>query len=214
MQLSGPSIIPTMSTSAVILLHGYGANGSDLISIGEDLSSDFSQTAFFAPNASTEIFSQGYEWFSLNDYNPQQLTLDYLNVLQKRAMYQVDLVKNYILNVVETCHIPLDKIIIGGFSQGGLMAFLTAYSMSEKCAGVMGLSAVPLVQPVPCCFSMPVLLTHGGLDLVVPPIAMNISKDTLEKMKQPVQTFCSKRMEHNIDKACLDQIRLFLKKRF
>lgn len=214
MQLSGLSIIPTMPTSAVVLLHGYGANGADLISIGEDLAAEFSQTAFFAPNAPTEIFSQGYEWFSLNDYNPQQLTFDYLNVLQKRAMHHVDLVKNYVLNIVETFHIPLDKIIIGGFSQGGLMAFLTAFSMVEKCAGVMGLSAVPLIQPIPYDFNIPVLLTHGGLDKVVPPIAMSISKETLEKMNQLVQTFCSKEMEHNIDNACLEQIRLFLKKRF
>ena len=199
--LSDEKYIPQNAKNAVIFIHGYGADGKDLIGLGKELMPVLPETAFFAPNGTKQMMFGGYEWFSL----------DYLDVLTKRASESVSAVVDYVETISKTYHIPLENMTLAGFSQGGLMAFLTAYTLKNQIKGIIGMSAVPLVRPIETSYHLPVLLTHGDMDDVVPVKALSISKDTLKQMGQDVKTFTSPFMGHGIDELCLTEIKIFLK---
>ena len=78
MALKGPSIMPASGEpprQLVVFLHGYGADGNDLISIGELLAPHFPQAAFFSPNAPErcDISAAGRQWFRLTFRDPHEL---------------------------------------------------------------------------------------------------------------------------------------------
>lgn len=211
--LSGVSFLPHHTTaSAVILLHGYGSNGADLINLAPRFFHTLLKTAFFAPNAPRQIDQNGFEWFSLNDFSCIETNpVAYTRLLKQRATQQVPAVIEYLTFVSNTCHIPFSRIVLGGFSQGGLMAFLTAYSLQKPLAGIMGLSAVPLTEKIATTLNLPVLLTHGTADSTIPIKGAEYTKQTLEEMGQSVRFHQALNMEHGIDDSCVTAMQLFLK---
>lgn len=210
--LSDEKYIPQNAKNAVIFIHGYGADGKDLIGLGKELMPDLPETAFFAPNGTKQMMFGGYEWFSLDDYIPHEaISLDYLDVLMKRASESVSAVVDYVETISKTYDIPMENMTLAGFSQGGLMAFLTAYTLKNQIKGIIGMSAVPLVKPIKTSYHLPVLLTHGGMDDVVPNKALSISANTFKQMDQDVKTFTSPFMGHGIDELCFAEIKTFLK---
>ncbi len=209
--LSHISAIPSHPQNAVFLLHGYGSNGYDMASLAQYFQKDFPTTAFFAPNAPTQIFEDGFEWFALNDYQPTQtISLSYLTQLNNRAVHAVEQVKTYIETIRKQYDIPYHRIVIGGFSQGGLIALKTAFDLTEDIAGVIGMSAVPLNQPIPTKKQLPVLLTHGQADDVVPFSGMEFNQAVLQQMNQSVSTCVQPFMGHGIDDTCINAVRFFL----
>ena len=210
--LSDEKYIPENAKNGVVLIHGYGADGKDLIGLGRELMPDLPETAFFAPNGIKQMMFGGYEWFSLDDYIPSEsLTLTYLETLTRRASESVPTIIEYIETISKTYNIPLENITLAGFSQGGLMAFLTAYTLKKPIKALIGMSAVPLIQKMATDYKIPVLLTHGNIDDIVPIQALSISAETFKLMGQEVKTFISPFMGHGIDEACFGEIKTFLK---
>ncbi len=218
--LSGPSFIPSHPTSAVILCHGYGANGADLIELAPFFKNTLPQTAFFCPNAPTPLDFGGYEWFSLNDFDPRQtVTLSYLNTLANRALPAAKQVQALFHHVQETLNLSPDKMALGGFSQGGLVAQMAALTDKVACAGVLAFSSVPLVFQTALPLTavtqhLPILLTHGGRDDVINPKAQYLSKEQLESAGQRPTLATSPLLGHGIDDICLNAARDFLKHLF
>ncbi len=209
--LNGATLIPDNPQYAIVLLHGYGSNGADLIALAEEWQNALPNVAFFAPNAPTQIFYDGYEWFSLSDFEPNRvITPDYLQTLSDRANKTVPDVILYLNEISEQYHIPLSNFILAGFSQGGLMALNTAFGLTESVQAVIGMSAVPFVQPIPTNKQLPILLTHGQQDDVVPFEAMELSQRTLENMNQSVKTCVRPHMGHGIDTQCAICIQEFI----
>lgn len=210
--LSDEKYIPEKAKNAVIFIHGYGADGKDLIGLGRELMSDLPQTAFFAPNGIKQMMFGGYEWFSLDDYNPNTaLTLNYLEILTKRATESVSSLIEYVETISKTYNIPIENITLAGFSQGGLMSFLTAYKLKKPIRALIGMSAVPLIQKTQTDYKIPVLLTHGNMDDIVPIQALSMSAETFKLMDQDVKTVVSPFMSHGIDEVCFSEIKTFLK---
>ncbi len=210
--LTGATLIPDNPQNAVILLHGYGSNGNDLISLGEEWQSLLPETAFFAPNAPTQIFYDGYEWFSLNDFQPDRaVTPDYLQTLSDRANKTVPEVILYLNEISKQYNIPFSNFVLAGFSQGGLLALNTAFSLTDSVRAVVGMSAVPLIQPIPTDKRLNIMLTHGQMDDVVLFEAMNMSKQTLTQMNQSVKTCVRPNMSHGIDFACVHEVGQFIR---
>jgi predicted esterase len=94
------------ASAALILLHGRGATAEDILSLSNYL--DYPQFAYLAPQA------EGYTWYPNRFIFPVEQNEPYLSA----ALSRVD----EIVKQVESHRIPVEKIFIGGFSQGACLA--------------------------------------------------------------------------------------------
>src|SRR5262249_9727572 len=80
--LKGPSLMPESGkapTAVVVLLHGYGASGDDLIGLAPYFAHVLPHAAFYAPNATNALeggMMGGYQWFGLGGYDPFAMSRD------------------------------------------------------------------------------------------------------------------------------------------
>ncbi len=216
--LTGPSIIPDSTKRALILFHGYGSNGEDLISLAPLFQKAFPDMAVFAPNAPTATFFDGYEWFPLNDLvNPNLVTKTYLDDLVGRAGQVYPEISDYVNDLCNTHGLTTDKIILAGFSQGGLMAQYAALKSETPFQAIIGMSSVPLVfgKSFPMCdvkHHMPILLTHGHNDEVIPIQSLSLSTEELSAAKQYVTSFSTPGLGHGVNDICINHIIDFIKR--
>lgn len=106
-------------------------------------------------------------WFDLRSLNPNDPEDEEGIVSASKRIHQL-------IEEQEKQGVPHDRIILGGFSQGGALALYAAFTYPKKLAGVVALSCwLPLHQKVPTLISetnksLPVLQCHGDSDFVVP----------------------------------------------
>ena len=100
----------------IIFLHGYGANGNDLISIGDLWKNKLKSTLFLSPNApfNCEWGGDAYQWFDLTSIAPEKVG----EGLNRAGPYLND----YIDHISDFYKIKNEKIFFVGFSQGTMMA--------------------------------------------------------------------------------------------
>lgn len=190
---------------AVIMLHGYGSDGNDLISMAPQMA--LPDTIFYAPNAPNAMpQTAGYKWFDLMDEaaNTVYEQSSYVEKLMQNAKVALPDVLDFISHIAQKHQLELNQIFIMGFSQGGLLALMSALIMPQKLAGAIGASAVPLMINSALSLSEvkskpDVLLTHGTDDDVVPFIGMQETLNTLKNIGCNVQTHIVDGMGHGID---------------
>ena len=210
---------PTQKTNiqkAVIMLHGYGSNGNDLISIAPYMAESLPNTVFYAPDAPM-ICETGYKWFDLDEYaaNTVYEQFDYLQRLMEKAKPVLPTIFDFIQLVMKKHTLKANQIVLMGFSQGGLMALMSGI-LYEKCLScIIGCSAIPIA--INNALSLkevknkpPVLLTHGTADDVVPFIGMQISQNTLTNIGCKVQTHIVDGMGHEMDDSCVNAMIKFI----
>ena len=156
------------ATNRIVLLHGWGAEANDLIPVGKLLTEGF-QTPFEivsidAPQPHPS--GLGKQWYPLYPHEWEQVPTAVLN-LEKR------------INNLCLSHIPLDKTLLVGFSQGGAMALELA--TRNKFEAVFALSSYPHPEWKPSKRMPPMFLCHGNKDQVVPKAASEKSHDILLK---------------------------------
>ncbi len=212
--------IPQTVRRAVILCHGYGASGDDMASLIPSFVHTLPDTAFFCPNGVKELGFNSYEWFSLDDYNADCMhNQAYLSLLMKRLPEPAVVIRRKLIEIQEKYNISVQDIILGGFSQGGLLALYVALTHSEKVAGVIGMSAAPILfgETLPVSDikqKPPVVLTHGSADMVVPPKGLALNIDQLNTIGITPDVFVSEGMGHSIDEKCINYINRFLSDQF
>lgn len=183
-------------TSMVILLHGLGANGMDLIDLARYWEHDLPNTVFVSPDAPfpCDMAPAGFQWFSLQDWSPQNI----LEGVQNAA----PILDAFIDKMAEHYNIPDSKIALAGFSQGTMMSLYAAPRRKSKIAGVLGYSGAliggeglnaPDIQKVPVC------LVHGDADMVVPVSAYYDALSLLESSGFDVRGQVCKGLPHSID---------------
>src|SRR5262245_51603610 len=121
--ISGPSRKPRSGGAPkqlVILLHGWGADGANLIDLADMFTGVLPDALFVAPNAPypCEVNPFGYQWFSLNDRNPK-------NMLEG-VRHAADVVNHFIDDQLKALSLTDDKVILVGFSQGTMTALHVA----------------------------------------------------------------------------------------
>lgn len=209
--LSGP-IYPPISGRApeniVVLLHGYGADGENLIGLADYMSKDFPDTLFIAPNAPFKgEFGMGYQWFSLSDRDPVKM-LDGVSA----AMPILD---EFINEILAEYDLPEEKLALVGFSQGTMTALHTALRREIAIAGVVGFSgaliAPELLEEALC--KPDVCLIHGTADDVVPFDAMNQAAAALKAAGFNVEAHARPNLPHSIDVEGIEIAIKFLKAR-
>ncbi len=203
---------------ALIMLHGYGANGHDLISLAPFFQKDNPNMIFYAPNAPFKMDAGGYKWYSLDDMADETVLeqADYIERLMYRAKEQIELINTFISLIKEKHKLADNHIALMGFSQGGLLALMTGLLKSSTLNCLIGCSSVPLsinkALSISEVLSFPdTLLTHGEDDESVPFLGMEMTQNTLKNIHIHVTTHVVPGMGHSIDNSCINAISKFLK---
>jgi len=167
-KLSGPMVPPKSGGAprqVVVLLHGYGSDGADLIGLGPYWRDQLPDALFVAPNgpAPCRINSTGYQWFDVDPDRPEFRLEGAAQARPVIAEFLGDL-------WTQTGLGPEDTILVG-FSQGAMMALHVALTLDKPLMGVIGFSGL-LIAPAGFADyagpKPPICLVHGELDGVVP----------------------------------------------
>ncbi len=155
--------------SAVVFLHGYGANGADLLGLADPLGEHLPDTLFVAPDAPESVPGApfGYQWFPLPFIDGSSEEEAERGIISASA----DLEAFLDALMVDEDLLP-EQVALVGFSQGTMMALQVAPRREDPVAGVVGFSG-RLLRPElledEVTARMPILLAHGDEDDVVPP---------------------------------------------
>ncbi len=203
---------PEQADSVVIFLHGYGADGADLLGLADPLSRHLPGTAFYAPNAPERCVNNpmGYQWFPIP-------WMDGSTEEQARASatQSFDDINAFIDQVLAAEELPAERLALVGFSQGTMMALAVAPQRSPEIAGVVGFSG-RLIEPdkeIAAKTRPPILLIHGDQDPVVPFDSMAIAGEALQKAGFTVYGHVMKGTGHGISPDGLSVALGFLKER-
>ena len=170
-QIDGPRIHPAggRAKSLVVFLHGYGADGNDLIDIGRMWAPLMPETAFVSPHAPEPCAEApvGRQWFPLAGVDPVKLRNGVLTagpILD--AFLDAELARHKLTD---------DRLALVGFSQGTMMALHVAPRRANQIAGVVGYSGLlpdPEFLAAETKHRPPVLLVHGDADPLIPSLAL------------------------------------------
>lgn len=167
--------------SVVIFLHGYGANGADLLGLADPLSDHLPDTLFLAPDAPESVPGMpfGYQWFPIpwidgsseeESERGMQAAIADLNAFLDAVMVDEDVLP--------------EQVVLFGFSQGTMMSLHVAPRREDEVAGIVAFSG-RLLNPdllVDEAISKPpVLLVHGDMDDVVPVQSLPEAAEALQK---------------------------------
>jgi phospholipase/carboxylesterase len=184
--------------SLVILLHGYGADGNDLLGLSEPLSPYLPDTVFVAPDAPNPCSGNpmGFEWFPIPWLDGSSEEAARVGMLQS-----LDDINQFIDQTMRDEGVAADKTILIGFSQGTMMSLHLAPRRAEPLAGVVGFSG-RLLDPESLKAEVvsrpPILLIHGDQDDMVPPASLPEAANALTLAEFEVFTHISKGTAHGI----------------
>lgn len=200
------------ATSLVVLLHGYGADGNDLISLADQWRRHLPSTAFVAPNAPEQLpwgDPSGRQWFALEtrDANEYLAGAD-------RARPALDA---FLDHELATRKLTADRMALVGFSQGTMMALHVGLRRPNSPAAIVGFSGViagadRLAAEITC--RPPVLLIHGADDNVIPAQACPYTEQVLASAGIEVVAEVLPQLGHGIDGHGLAQAAVFLSNAF
>ena len=170
---------PQPAKGLVVFLHGYGADGADLLGLSDVLAPHLPGVAFVAPDAPERCVGGGFgfQWFPIPwlDGSPQAAAEAGL-VAASRDL------NGFLDSLLAEEGLKADRLVLVGFSQGAMMSLEVAVRRTEPVAGVVAISG-RLLRPealaAEAVVKPPVLLIHGDQDPVVPFADMGKAGDAL-----------------------------------
>jgi phospholipase/carboxylesterase len=184
----------------IVILHGYGADGKDLITIGKEWQKVLPDAACIAPNAhqACDQSPMGRQWFSLSDRNP--------NERWTGACSASPVIDDFLDTELAKLGLTDKDLALVGFSQGAMMALHTGLRRKQAPAGILSFSGL-LVGPEHLAETVthtaatapPIFMLHGSADGVVPVQSMFMSANALAEVGIPSQWHLTVGLEHNID---------------
>lgn len=196
--LDGPRMPPARGgkpDALVVLLHGYGSNGADLISLAPYWAKTLPGAAFVSPNAIEPVPQSpgGYQWFPISNLDP--------HLMESGARAAAQSVDRFLDRELEKYGLPANRLALVGFSQGTMMALHVGLRREQPVAAVLGFSGV-LVGGRKLKEDMrskpPILLIHGDRDPTIPIPAMFDSADQLAAAGHGAQWHISYGVPHSI----------------
>ena len=216
--LTGPRLNPKSGTvkQLVVFLHGYGADGNDLIEIGRQWQRWLPDAAFVAPNAPELIPGQpmGRQWFALTFRDPHE---------RWRGVNHAGPGLNaWIDGELQRLDLPPSRLALVGFSQGTMMALHIALRRPQPVAALVGYSGMLVLEEGKGGDSLkghvrskpPILLVHGDRDDLIPLEALFLSAEALAAAEVPSEWHLSAGIGHGIDGEGLRHGGLFLVRAF
>ncbi|GAB5468586.1 MAG: dienelactone hydrolase family protein [Rhodospirillales bacterium] len=213
MALDGPRQPPASGTAKqlVVLLHGWGANGDDLIGLAPYLAQALPDAAFVSPNAPypCEANPMGLQWFSLTDRSEARM----LAGLRLAA----SLVDAFLDEELERQGLTPDALALVGFSQGTMLSLHVGLRRKSAPAQIVGYSGA-LIGADSLAGEIvsrpPTLLVHGQGDPVVPYQASEQAAAQLTANGVAVELLLRPGLPHSIDEAGLTKAATTLRKAF
>lgn len=195
----------------VMLLHGFGADGRDLIELSPAFADVLPDAVFVCPDAPQrcEMSPMGFQWFSLQNWSADMMVAGV-----KAAFPALDV---FITEQLEKYELTDDKLILGGFSQGCMMSLYAAPRRKKQIAGVLGFSGGLVWEEdinVSALTKPPVHLVHGDADTVVPLAFYIDAKERLENAGFTVSGGVVRDLPHSIDDEGIKGGREFLRNIF
>jgi phospholipase/carboxylesterase len=202
-QLDGPRLeaMSGKTKQLVVFLHGFGADGADLIALGRQWQQMLPDAAFVAPNApqSCELMPMGYQWF------PLKMTMDGVaSTPEERWAGAVDAapaLQNFLDQQVQHYGVEPQHMALVGFSQGAMMALHVGLRRPNGLGAIVSYSGMVLgpehLDEISC--KPPVFLAHGSIDDVVPFAVMAPSSEALMEAGIDVSGYVEQGVGHGID---------------
>ena len=204
-QIDGPraGARPGSADALVVFLHGYGADGNDLIGLAGPLEKVLKDTAFVSPHApeSCAVNPGGRQWFPI----------PWLDGSSEFAMGRSfaaaqDCLNGFLDSEMERHGLPASRVALAGFSQGTMMALQVGLRRTESFACIVGYSG-RLLFPERLATEIrsrpPMLLCHGDADEMVPVESLREATAALGTENVPVRWHISPGLGHGIDDAGL-----------
>lgn len=197
--LDGPRFGPASGGkphSLVVLLHGVGADGNDLIGLAPYFARALPDTAFVSPNGPypCDMAPYGYQWFSLQDRTP--------SVMLAAVQATAPILNAFIDAECDRYGLEDHQVALLGFSQGTMMSLYVATRREKPVAGIVGYSGALVGADLlakEARSKPPVLLVHGDADPIVPFAAMESAAKALKGAGVPVETLRRPGLPHSID---------------
>jgi phospholipase/carboxylesterase len=206
-ELDGPRLEPRSGAARqlVVFLHGYGADGNDLIDIGRAWQGLMPQAAFVSPHAPEPCgqAAAGRQWFPLTFRDPNERWTG----VNKAA----PVLERFLDAELERRNLPPSALALVGFSQGTMMALHVGLRRAVAPVAIVGYSGLLAVAPdanaekfaAEVTSRPPVLLVHGDQDDLIPAQALFHAASGLASLGVPVEWHLSAGIGHGIDQEGL-----------
>ncbi|HYZ39768.1 MAG TPA: prolyl oligopeptidase family serine peptidase [Stellaceae bacterium] len=211
-RLAGPSRRPASGGKPrrlVILLHGLGADGNDLIELAPYWARLLPDAEFLSPDAPfpCDMAPYGYQWFSSQDKSPEAV----LGGVRAAA----PILDAFIDEAIAERGLGDGDLALVGFSQGTMMSLFVGLRRERPLAGILGFSG-RLIAPQLLASELrsrpPTLLVHGTDDPLVPYSSLADAESALKAAGVPVETLTCFGIGHSINEQGLRRGGLFLQK--
>ncbi len=198
----------------VIFLHGYGANGENLINLSYEFKKILPEAHFISPNAIQPWeggFPNTYQWFSLYG-GIERKTIDAIAADIKNSN---KILAQFINNQLARFNLTPEKLFLIGFSQGAMMSLYQGMTMPHKLAGIISFSG-KLILPETLgekIISKPeICLIHGESDSVLPIEHFFDAKKALSEKDFIHEAHSFPNLDHSIDINGIRVAQKFIKK--
>ncbi|MBM3558341.1 MAG: phospholipase [Alphaproteobacteria bacterium] len=197
--LDGPSFGPATGgrpDSLVVLLHGLGADGNDLIGLAPAFAQALPGTLFVSPDAPQpcDMAPYGRQWFSLQDRRPA--------TIEAGVRAAASILDAFLDGLLAGHGLGGDRLALVGFSQGTMMSLHVGLRRTAGPAAIVGYSGSLVTGnklPAEIVSRPPVLLVHGDADPILPPSALDFAEAALKAAGVPVDAHLRPGLPHSID---------------
>jgi len=197
-KLSGPMLPPASGGNpeqAVVLLHGYGSDGNDLIALAPHWQDVLPDAVFISPNAPEQCrqLASGFQWFDIA-LEGDRLASRQLGVAQARPV-----LLEFLDDLQQQTGILPENTLLAGFSQGAMLALHAGLSLERPLMGIIAFSGA-FVPPEGFgeAARSPVCLVHGDMDEVVDPACSAQADAALRGAGYDVRYHVSRGVGHGI----------------
>ncbi|MGE3147625.1 MAG: alpha/beta hydrolase [Pseudorhodoplanes sp.] len=215
-ELDGPRLEPREGETRhlVVFLHGYGADGNDLIDIGRAWQPILPHTAFVSPHAPERVAGapSGRQWYAINSSRPEERW--------QSSNASAAALAQFLDAELGRRNLSPSALALVGFSQGTQMALRAGLARPVAPAGIVGYSGMLSLPAEPENVAAavrsrpPIILIHGDADQVIPIDALFQTTQILAELEIPAEWHISHGIGHGIDGEGLRHGGEFLRRRF
>ncbi len=204
--LTRQPLVTASNPPLLLQLHGVGSNEQDLFSLTPPPDKRFLMLSLRAPYT---LAPGSYAWFAVN-FTPQELVINF-----EQAEASLKTLISFIGEAVSAYHANPKQVYLMGFSQGAIMSASIALTRPDLIAGAVLMSGrippeiYPMIAPPEQLNGLPILVTHGTEDTVLPIYNGRASRDLLSSL--PVDlTYHEYPMDHGINRQNLNDVNNWL----